>query len=194
MSECSRSEIQMQVVTSRPCLAAIAENGCEIVNAKNNGANVVRVPDATDRNDVLAIPVVRTAESRRAVPPHREILNGKSARIATQSKGRIRLLESMDLVSVQAQGNYVLLQLQTGSHLVRGSISIMAEKLEPYGFVRIHRSALINSAHVEEVRSLPTGEYGLRIRSGKTYRVSRHYAKNLRLLAELWLGSEPGRG
>jgi DNA-binding LytR/AlgR family response regulator len=65
----------------------------------------------------------------------------------------------------------------------------MAEKLEPYGFIRIHRSVLINSTHVEEVLLL-TGEYSVRIRPGRSFRVSRRYAKNLRLLADLWLGAE----
>lgn len=37
-------------------------------------------------------------------------------------------------------------------------------KLEPYGFVRIHRSILINPLFVEEIWPFTTGEYGLRIK------------------------------
>jgi len=193
MPEYLKSEIQMRIPTSTPCLPVIVDHESEIAEAKNDSVNSTHLAEI-DRNDVLVMPATPAAESKRVLPSHREVRNGKTARIAIQSKGRIRLLQMIDLVSVHAQGNYVLLQLQTGSHLVRGSISTVAQKLEPYGFIRIHRSVLINSTHVEEVRSLRAGEYGLRVRPGQTYRVGRRYNKNLPVLAELWLGSEPGNG
>jgi DNA-binding LytR/AlgR family response regulator len=193
MSECPRSELRMQTPTARLRFPVILDDECGIVDAESTSVDSRHNSDAIDRNEVLAMPAVGAPGLKRALPPD-PAPNGKTARIAIHSKGRIRLLEPVDLVSVHAQGNYVLLQLQTGSHLFRGSISTMAEKLEPYGFIRIHRSVLINSTHVEGVRSLPTGEYGLRLRPGKTYTVGRRYARNLRFLAELWLGAEPGSG
>ena len=39
----------------------------------------------------------------------------------------------------------------------------MVEKLEPYGFIRIHRSVVVNISAVEEIQPLPTGEYELRV-------------------------------
>ena len=55
----------------------------------------------------------------------------------------------------------------SGSHLLRVSISSIAKKLRPYGFLQIHRSVLVNASFVEEVQPLPTGEYTLRIKGGK---------------------------
>jgi two-component system LytT family response regulator len=66
----------------------------------------------------------------------------------------------------------------------------MAEKLRPYGFIRIHRSVLVNISAVEKVQPLSTGEYRLRITGGKEYLVTRTYKHNLRDLAQLWVGSE----
>ena len=66
----------------------------------------------------------------------------------------------------------------------------MAEKLKPYGFIRVHRSVIVNISAVEEIQPLPTGEYGLRIQGGKEYLVTRTYKDNLRDLAQLWVGSE----
>lgn len=91
-----------------------------------------------------------------------------------------------------AQGNYVLLKCKAGSHCLRESISVMAEKLEPYGFVRIHRSVLVNRSWVEEMGPQLTGEYLLRLRGGTAFRVTRTYRKNIRALAELWLGNDTG--
>jgi two-component system LytT family response regulator len=74
---------------------------------------------------------------------------------------------------------------------LRESISVVAEKVEPYGFIRIHRSALVNTAFVEEIRPYPTGEYGLRVKGGKEYTVTRTYKRNLQALAEFWIGTSP---
>jgi hypothetical protein len=43
----------------------------------------------------------------------------------------------------------------------------MAEKLSLFGFVRIHRSSLVNAAFVEEIHPLSTGEYMLRVRGAR---------------------------
>lgn len=70
----------------------------------------------------------------------------------------------------------------------------MAEKLKPYGFIRIHRSVVVNSSFVEEIQPWSTGEYVLRIKGGKEYTVTRMYKKNLRPLARLWVGAESFAG
>jgi two-component system LytT family response regulator len=91
---------------------------------------------------------------------------------------------------VQAEGNYVLLERETGSHLLRESISVMAKKLKPYGFLQIHRSVLVNASFVEEIQPQATGEYGLRLKGGKQYTVTRTYKANLNGLASTWIAPE----
>ena len=111
-------------------------------------------------------------------------------RIAFKAKGRILLLDLADILAVQAEGNYVSLRHRPKAYLVHESLSSMAEKLKPHGFIRIHRSVLVNSLAVEEIQPLPTGEYRLRVKGGKEYLVTRTYKHNLRDLAQLWIGSE----
>ena len=67
-----------------------------------------------------------------------------SPRVAIKVKGRILFINPGDVVAVHADGNYVLLQRDSSSYLLRESISVVAQKLEPYGFIRIHRSVLVN--------------------------------------------------
>ena len=45
-----------------------------------------------------------------------------------------------------------------------------------------------NSKFVEEIRPVPTGKNALRIAGGKEYTVTRIYKKNLKFLAEFWIG------
>jgi DNA-binding LytR/AlgR family response regulator len=111
-------------------------------------------------------------------------------RIAFKVKGRILFLELAEIVAVQAEGNYVSLQHRPKPHLLRESLSSIAEKLKPYGFIRIHRSVVVNISAVEEIQPLPTGEYKLRLKGGKEYIVTRTYKDSLRYLAQLWVGSD----
>jgi DNA-binding LytR/AlgR family response regulator len=114
----------------------------------------------------------------------------RAPRIAFKTKGRIVLLDLADIPAVQAEGNYILLRHRPNGYLVHESLSSMAEKLRPYGFIRIHRSVVVNVSAVEEIQSLPTGEYRLRLKGGREYLVTRTYKHNLRDLAQLWVGSE----
>jgi hypothetical protein len=111
-------------------------------------------------------------------------------RIAFKAKGRILFLDLAEIVAVQAEGNYVSLLHPPNPYLLRESLSSMAEKLKPYGFIRIHRSVVVNVSAVEEIQPLPTGEYRLRVKGGKKYLVTRTYKDSLRDLAQLWVGSE----
>lgn len=117
-----------------------------------------------------------------------ERLPAKPVKIAIKSKGRILLLSPTEILAVEAEGNYVLLRRQSESHLLRESISTMAEKLRPFHFLRIHRSVLVNAAVVEEIYPGETGEYMVRLAGGKQYVVSRTYKTNLKHLAQSWIG------
>lgn len=120
--------------------------------------------------------------------PQVETPTVKPIKIAIKTKGKILLVNPAEILAVEAEGNYVHLQLQTGSYMLRESISTMAEKLKAYGFIRIHRSVLVNSSWVEEIHPGSTGEYVLHIAGGKEYVVSRTYKLNLKSLAQSWIG------
>jgi DNA-binding LytR/AlgR family response regulator len=142
--------------------------------------------------DASPLPVMRAdiAELIRAWRQLEITTKPQAPRIAFKVKGSILLLDLADILAVQAEGNYVSLRHRRNPYLVRESLSSMAEKLKPYGFIRVHRSVVVNSSAVEEIQPLRTGEYRLRIKGGNEYLVTRKYKHNLRDLAQLWLGSE----
>ena len=154
-------------------LASTADESCEAADASLFPVN--RVDDAKLMRVLRQLEVI----AKRHAP-----------RIAFKAKGSILLLDLADILAVQAEGNYVSLRRRTNPHLVHESLSSMAEKLKPYGFIRIHRSVVVNISAVEQIQPLPTGEYRLRIKGGKEYLVTRTYKHNLRDLAQLWVGSE----
>jgi DNA-binding LytR/AlgR family response regulator len=140
----------------------------------------------------LLLPISRAdaANLIRALQQLAEIPMRRAPRIAFKVEGKIVFLELAEIVAVQAEGNYVSLQHRPNPYLLRESLSSIAEKLKPYGFIRIHRSVVVNISAVEEIQPLPTGEYRLRVKGGKEYLVTRTYKHNLRDLAQLWVGSE----
>src|SRR5580693_1639589 len=129
-------------------------------------------------------PQVAAFRPRSEMPPVRPI------KIAIKTKGKILLIHPGDILAVEAEGNYVLLRRATDSYLLRESISTMAEKLEAYGFIRVHRSVLVNASSVEEIHPGTSGEYMLRIAGGRQYMVSRTYKNNLKSLAHAWFGTD----
>ena len=136
-------------------------------------------------------PKVKAACEELPLPKRlmRTVAMEKSARIAIKAGKKILFIDVADIIAVEAEGNYVLLQHKSSRYLLRESISRMAEKLSLFGFVRIHRSSLVNAAFAEEIQLLSTGKYVLRIRGGKKYMITRSFKKNLHLLAESWIGT-----
>jgi DNA-binding LytR/AlgR family response regulator len=149
--------------------------------------------DGSDESlDTSLLPVTRVDAGNliRVLQQLEVIAKRQTPRIACKAKGRILFLDLAEIVAVQAEGNYVSLQHRPNPYLLRESLSSIAEKFRPYGFIRIHRSVVVNIAAVEEIQPLPTGEYRLRVKGGKNYLVTRPYKDNLRDLAQLWVGSE----
>jgi DNA-binding LytR/AlgR family response regulator len=138
---------------------------------------------------LLPVGGIDAANLMRVLRELEVIAKRQAPRIAFKVKGRILLLDLADILAVQAEGNYVSLHHRLHPYLVHESLSSMVEKLKPYGFIRIHRSVVVNISAVEEIQPLPTGEYRLRVKGGKEYLVTRTYKHNLRDLAQLWAGS-----
>lgn len=144
-------------------------------------------------NQALDFASHRSASERAAklleLLPDLKTLAPRNSKIAIKSNSRILFVDPSDVVAVEAEGNYVLLQREKGSDLLRESISTIAEKLKPFGFIRIHRSVLVNTAFVQDIRPCTTGEYQLRLKDERAYTVTRTYKKNLSGLAAFWIGT-----
>ena len=112
---------------------------------------------------------------------------GKGARIAIKAKGRVVFVNPLDVIVAKAEGNYVALVHKSGAYLVRETMAITAQKLACFGFVRIHRSILVNATLVKDMRRDNTG-YVLRTTDGSEHPVGRAYKGNLKVIAKSWLG------
>lgn len=182
----------------------------ESVARVSNAGKSLQVEKLLDAADPVAVPAARPSSSagtqqtsnfisprqmsKRSSPDAKEAplrfdpYLDKPLRIAIKSKGKILLINPAEILAVEAEGNYVSLVQASGSHLLRESISSMTEKLSRFGFVRIHRSVIVNASSVEEISPGSGGDYILHVSGGKQYVVSRTYRHNLKLLANSWIG------
>jgi two-component system, LytTR family, response regulator len=155
---------------------------------------VLKPFDPARVHDALDVAVRRSAQERAerllGMLNDLKIRPERSSRIAIKDKGRVVFVDVAEITSVEANGNYVLLQQKAGSYLLRETIGEIAEKLKSHGFIRIHRSVLVNSQFVESIEPGVGSECVLRTKTGKEYNVTRTYRDNLRDLADFWIGSE----
>jgi len=114
----------------------------------------------------------------------------EAARIAIKAKGRVLFVDPVHVFVAKAQGNYVALVHKSGCYLVRETMATAEQKLSPFGFVRIHRSILVNTTLVKDLRRDKTGTYVLRTTDGSEHPVGRAYKDNLKVIAGSWLGVE----
>lgn len=79
---------------------------------------------------------------------------------------------------VEAQGDYARLHTAEGSHLVRVSLATLAERWADAGFVRVHRSYLVQLKLIAELRLVNSG-YVVVI-DGTELPVSRRHTRELK--------------
>lgn len=61
------------------------------------------------------------------------------------------LVKLQDIRWVQAHGDYARLHTQAGTYLLRTPLAELAEDWQEHGFIRTHRSSLVNIIHVQRV-------------------------------------------
>jgi two-component system LytT family response regulator len=99
--------------------------------------------------------------------------------LAVRSFGRTRLVDPASIDWIQAEGSYVRLHAGGSSQLLRRPLSQLVERLSGAGFVRVHRSSMVNLACIAEIRPLDHGDALLVLKDGVELRVSRSYRAGL---------------
>ena len=121
---------------------------------------------------------LRTLRGSAAAPSG----SASPVRIALDDGDRTRLVKLADIRYVQANGHVVTARLFDGELRWKGSLSDAAARLEPAGFVRVHRAYLVNPERVVEVEPFFNGSYLLRVddKPRSEVPVSRNYVQAVR--------------
>jgi DNA-binding LytR/AlgR family response regulator len=102
--------------------------------------------------------------------------------IPVELAGVMKLVPRSAVRYVEAQGDYARLHTREGSHLVRIPLSVLEERWQRAGFVRIHRSYLVAAGLVTAFRAGGSG-YVVQVGSGADaieLPVSRRHSREVR--------------
>ena len=98
-----------------------------------------------------------------------------ASRIVVKSQGRMVFVPVDTIDWVEANRNYLTLHVGHEEYRIRESIQSFERRLRPFPFLRIHRSTIVNLHRIREVRRWYTGEYIIRLDSGKELTLSKTY-------------------
>lgn len=107
----------------------------------------------------------------------------RDKRLVVKIGSKVRFLSVDDIECVLAEGDYVAVQVGKETLLVRERMRDVEGRLEKHGFFRIHRSSLINLAHLREMRPFRHGDYEFVMASGKVLQSSPTYRDQVQALA-----------
>jgi hypothetical protein len=104
-------------------------------------------------------------------------------RFMVRKLGREFLISASEIEWLQAQGNYVNLQVRGRAYPLRSTMTAVQALLDPEKFVRVHRSHIVNLDFLLEIEPLDTGDARLKMRDGTQVGCSRTYRDALRASA-----------
>ncbi|MFY8274933.1 LytR/AlgR family response regulator transcription factor [Pseudoalteromonas sp. SSDWG2] len=96
--------------------------------------------------------------------------------IAVKEQGEIIRVPTNTIEWVDAAGDYMCLHCGDGqTHILRKTMKELEQELDPNLFVRVHRSAIVNSKQINKLVTQVSGEYLLVLSNGQELKVSRSY-------------------
>ena len=107
------------------------------------------------------------------------------SRFTVQTGSRIQIVTAEEVEWIGAAGDYVELHVDGRSFLLRETMTSLEQRLDPAKFLRIHRSRIVQSRGIVELRSIENREFMVKLSDSSEHRSSRTYADRL----ERWLAS-----
>jgi two-component system LytT family response regulator len=126
------------------------------------------------------------ARALHAPAPALDALVAKKAapleRLLIRDRDQVHVIPVEKVEYVEAQGDYLAVVAEGRTHLKPQRISEIEEQLDARRFLRVHRSFIINLAHLASIERQGPDRHVARMRSGKGVPISRSGYEKLRAL------------
>jgi two-component system LytT family response regulator len=103
-------------------------------------------------------------------------------RLTIRSRNGIQFVRVQDVDWLEADRNYTVLHLGTQALRIREAISELESQLAAAGFVRVHRSIIVNGDRIFRLEPWAHGEYVIVLRNGTKVVSGRGYGERVRSL------------
>ncbi|WP_166840393.1 LytR/AlgR family response regulator transcription factor [Rheinheimera pleomorphica] len=91
-----------------------------------------------------------------------------------------QLIPYRDILWIDAVGDYMCVHTNAETFVMRARMKSLIDEVLPDGFIRIHKSTIVNLQHVAKLEPLINSEYKLTLVNNKALKVSRTYSKQLK--------------
>lgn len=141
----------------------------------------VRLQEALERvsSALSTAPGNGSAQPERSAPGAPAAESEIVAVANVRSPGSTRLIARSSILYVQSYGDFVRVVVEDGRYLLRNTLSDLAQRWEPYGFVRVHRQYLANLNRAVELQPQFGGTALLSFGNGRTIPVARRHVAEL---------------
>ena len=105
---------------------------------------------------------------------------GYESHIFVQKSEKLFNLPVEEIVYLEASGDYTIITTKNDQFVSSSGIGKLEELMNPDIFIRIHRSTIINLNSLKEIERHFNGGMIVKMQNGKSFPVSRTYAKAIR--------------
>ena len=106
-----------------------------------------------------------------------------ATRFTVQTGSRLQVVTAESIDWIAASADYMELHVAGRTLLLRETMASLQQRLDPERFLRIHRSRIVHTKKIVELRSIDNREFIVKLADGSEHRSGRTYAESL----ERWL-------
>jgi two-component system, LytTR family, response regulator len=114
--------------------------------------------------------------SLRTVPPR----TSYDSHIFVQKSEKLFNLPVEEIIYLEASGDYTVISTKNDQFVSSSGIGKLEEIMNPDTFIRVHRSTIVNVNFLKEIERHFNGGMVVKMQNGKSFPVSRTYAKLIR--------------
>ena len=100
-------------------------------------------------------------------------------RLVIRNRGKVSFLKPSEIDWVEADGKHARLHAGKDTHVVRHTLTKLEQHLARHGFVRVHRSAIVNVERIKELEPWFHGEYVVILKDGTKLTSSAAHSQEL---------------
>lgn len=119
------------------------------------------------------------ADSAQVIEPQHCIEQQKL--VIQDGRSPIQLIPYQDILWIDAAGDYMCVHTQLDTYVMRARLKSLINERLPDVFVQIHKSTVVNLTYIEQLLPLGNTEYKAILHNKKVLKVSRTYARALKL-------------
>lgn len=121
----------------------------------------------------IVFPMIHTSNRKRA-----NLTTNYPEELKLKIGSKVTLIPVSSIQLISTDKPYSIVYTNDQKMLENKSLKEFESELNPAIFFRVHRSAIINSSFVKELKSRNNGDYDAKLENGEIIRFSRHYRTN----------------